>query len=67
MRLFLEIFSFIGWPLGPLSMICDCISVHRFGVQRFKGWRNMNTGRFENIGAVGSGIFPGSKLSGTMV
>lgn len=43
------------------------VTVNRFVVQRFKGWRERNTGRLEDMGAVENGIFPGSMLFGTMV
>ena len=39
------------------------LTVQGFRVQRFKGWRTMNTGRFEDMKY---GIFPGSKHSAAM-
>jgi hypothetical protein len=43
--------------LNPkLFDICVVVTVQRFRVQRFRGWRAMNTGRFEDIG--GMAFFP---------
>jgi hypothetical protein len=44
-------------------VIKNNLTVQGFRVQRFKGWRTMETGRFEDMK---HGIFPGSKHSAAM-